>query len=325
MSLLLSCIRMLSNLGLYTSKFEPEFIVESRRYFCREAQIGSESRSLAGYLAECVEQIEQEVLRCDKFQLDLNTKREIVAVLEDEMVRKRLPILTDIMTIGSLLAKTDMTSLTRLYSLLERVGDVGAAIKPAWEKYIVTHGDTIIQDEQREGEMIPRLLEFKGALDKVWATSFKRNDTLSYALRDSFSTFINAKNPKRPHANNSKPAEMVAKYVDMVLRGIKPGSTSGAIAGMPQKTGKVVVPVEAEGAADEDAELVLQLENVLDLFRFIHGKDVFEAFYKKDLAKRLLLGRSANDDAEQLMLAKLKTGTYSPPPFPTPTSLIPPS
>ena len=32
------------------------------------------------------------------------------------------------------------------------------------------------------------------------------------------------------------------------------------------------------------------------------GKDVFEAFYKKDLAKRLLLGKSASVDAEKAMI-----------------------
>ncbi|XP_072674493.1 cullin-4B-like isoform X4 [Canis lupus baileyi] len=36
------------------------------------------------------------------------------------------------------------------------------------------------------------------------------------------------------------------------------------------------------------------------------GKDVFEAFYKKDLARRLLLGKSASVDAEKSMLSKLK-------------------
>ena len=34
---------------------------------------------------------------------------------------------------------------------------------------------------------------------------------------------------------------------------------------------------------------------------------MFEAFYKKDLAKRLLLGRSASTDAEKNMITKLKT------------------
>lgn len=38
------------------------------------------------------------------------------------------------------------------------------------------------------------------------------------------------------------------------------------------------------------------------------GKDVFEAFYKKDLAKRLLLGKTSSFDAEKAMIVKLKTG-----------------
>ncbi len=35
---------------------------------------------------------------------------------------------------------------------------------------------------------------------------------------------------------------------------------------------------------------------------------MFEAFYKKDLAKRLLVGKSASVDAEKSMLSKLKHG-----------------
>lgn len=38
-------------------------------------------------------------------------------------------------------------------------------------------------------------------------------------------------------------------------------------------------------------------------------KDVFEAFYKRDLAKRLLNKRSASDDMEKLMLVKLRDST----------------
>jgi len=46
---------------------------------------------------------------------------------------------------------------------------------------------------------------------------------------------------------------------------------------------------------------------VMEIFRFINGKDVFEAFYKKDLAKRLLLAKSASIDGEKAMITKLKT------------------
>eukprot|EP00798_Chlamydomonas_sp_ICE-L_P023806 gene23806-9369_t len=41
------------------------------------------------------------------------------------------------------------------------------------------------------------------------------------------------------------------------------------------------------------------------------GKDVFQAFYKKDLAKRLLLGKSASVDAEKSMMSKLKAESAS--------------
>lgn len=48
----------------------------------------------------------------------------------------------------------------------------------------------------------------------------------------------------------------------------------------------------------------------LDLCFVPPGKDVFEAFYKKDLAKRLLVGKSASVDAEKSMLSKLKHGEH---------------
>ena len=49
---------------------------------------------------------------------------------------------------------------------------------------------------------------------------------------------------------------------------------------------------------------------MLEIFRFIQGKDVFEAFYKKDLAKRLLLNKSASVDTEKLMIQKIKEGMF---------------
>lgn len=57
--------------------------------------------------------------------------------------------------------------------------------------------------------------------------------------------------------------------------------------------------------------MTLKFHLLCSLFPTIHtGKDVFEAFYKKDLAKRLLVGKSASVDAEKSMLSKLKHGMY---------------
>jgi cullin-4 len=50
-----------------------------------------------------------------------------------------------------------------------------------------------------------------------------------------------------------------------------------------------------------------QLESLLQLFVHLQAKDVFEAFYKKDLAKRLLGGRVQNMDLERQWVSLLKS------------------
>ena len=59
-----------------------------------------------------------------------------------------------------------------------------------------------------------------------------------------------------------------------------------------------------KGSSEEELEMIL--DKALTLFRYIVGKDVFEGFYKRELAKRLLHGKSASIDAEKSMISKLK-------------------
>jgi cullin 4 len=73
----------------------------------------------------------------------------------------------------------------------------------------------------------------------------------------------------------NRPAELLAKYVDAKLRGEK-------------------------GTSDDDVETLL--DRLMVLFRYIGSKDVFEAFYKKDLAKRLLLGGSSSSSSSSSTL-----------------------
>lgn len=146
--------------------------------------------------------------------------------------------------------------------------------------------------------MVVSLLEFKAQLDDTWVNSFHRNEELGHALREAFATFMNKsrKSESTGGTDNVKTGEMIAKYVDRLLKG-----------GWKLAPGRNMADVPL---ADEDAEINRQLDQVLDLFRFVNGKAVFEAFYKNDLARRLLMGRSASDDAEKSMLARLKTGWF---------------
>ncbi len=46
------------------------------------------------------------------------------------------------------------------------------------------------------------------------------------------------------------------------------------------------------------------------VFKYIEDKDVFQKFYAKMLAKRLVHQNSASDDAEASMISKLKVQQF---------------
>ena len=46
------------------------------------------------------------------------------------------------------------------------------------------------------------------------------------------------------------------------------------------------------------------------IFRYVEDKDVFQKFYSKLLAKRLVQQNSASDDAEASMISKLKVDSF---------------
>jgi len=135
--------------------------------------------------------------------------------------------------------------------------------------------------------------------------AFNKDEMFKFAMREAYSNFINDRKNTTSWAGNSLVGEVIAKYIDLLLR--------GGLKAVPRSLASDVVDrddAEKRGqgsTGDEDAELDRQLEQGLELFRFIEGKDVFEAFYKKDLARRLLMGRSASQDAERSMLTKLKS------------------
>lgn len=302
-------IKMFHSLAVYTEFFEPRLMSESQQYYASWAEKTVSATDLAGYVESCVKLIDQEMHRCDNFGLDQTTKKALEQYLEDIMVDQRQTRLLLVEDIGDLLAKDRPGTMPQLYSLLQR-RRLGEKLRPAFEAFIVKQGSEIVFDEEREQEMVMRLLEFKKKLDLILEQSFQRHEALGHTLREAFETFINKS--KRSSmtwgTDNPKPGEMIAKYVDMVLKGgTKAIRTSGVGIEDAQKAPD---NENQEGESeDEDVEISKQLDQVLDLFRFVHGKAVFEAFYKRDLARRLLLGRSASSDAEKSMLTRLKSGT----------------
>ncbi|KAF9258067.1 Cullin-domain-containing protein, partial [Marasmius fiardii PR-910] len=100
----------------------------------------------------------------------------------------------------------------------------------------------------------------------------KPDQDFVHALNDAFTLVFRAR--------RMKPAEALAKHLDKVLR-------------------------KGQGTMT-DAEFWDSLTKVLELYRYTDDKDVFRRFYHRQLAKRLLMQRSASDAFEKKMLKTLR-------------------
>ena len=308
--LLRKAVIMTHVLGIYSNDLEPRLLEDSSVYFQRWSSRQVNAENVADYLNDCQHLIALEIERCNFFGLDLSTKQEILKLLDDIAIEGKKADLTKGENLSRLIEQNQVEALRHLYLLLKRK-NLHESLKATFELYVVEEGSAIVFDEVRENEMVIRLLEFKKKLDNICISSFENNQVLFHSVREAFGVFINQ--TKKTKANwgtdNSKPGEMIAKYVDMILRGgVKAIPAALASTGVPAGTAR---NDDAEGSdMDEDVEIGKQLDQVLDMFRFVHGKAVFEAFYKRDLARRLLMARSASADAEKSMLTRLKSGKF---------------
>ncbi|KAG7168303.1 Cullin-4B-like, partial [Homarus americanus] len=198
-------------------------------------------------------------------------RRQLIYCVEKQLLSEHKTILLQ-KGLDSLLVQNRRHDLSLLYNLFARIKGGLEDLCTHFNAYIKSYGKTIVINPEKDKGMVQELLDFKDKMDGIVSECFNSSDKFVLALKEAFEHFINQR--------LNKPAELIAKFVDGKLR-----------AGNKEAT--------------ED-ELERLLDKIMVLFRFIHGKDVFEAFYKKDLAKRLLVGKSASVDAEKSMLSKLK-------------------
>lgn len=272
--LLKNLLRMLTDLQIYQLIFEKRFLEATERLYSAEGQRLMQERDVPEYLAHVDKRLNEENERL-LFYLDSSTKKPLVTTVEKQLLEQHLQQILQ-KGLDQLLNENRIADLTLMYQLFSRVKDGLKELVVHFSTFIKAAGRVVVvnptNDLEKDKDMVQHLLDFKDKLDNIIEVCFAQNPKFVNAMKESFENFINQR--------QNKPAELIAKYVDSKLR-----------AGNKEAT---------------EEELEKLLDKIMVLFRFIHGKDVFEAFYKKDLAKRLLVGKSASVDAEKSMLSKLK-------------------
>ncbi|KXS17899.1 cullin-4A [Gonapodya prolifera JEL478] len=277
--LLRSIVQALLDLDLYDLIFEPELLAETDRFYTEEGdrltsevtQAPDGGVALSHLLKRVEQRVQEESNRCtpNVGYLTPSSRRKLTQLAEAQFVKRNARALLDA-GFDKLMDAKATDDLTRLYTVFNRI-QCQDLLRDKFTNYTKTKGSAIVTDTTRDATLVDDLLEFKLRIDTTVSGPFRNDESFVHAAKESFERFINI----RPN----KPAELVAKYIDNLMR-------------------------QGKGLTDQEQEGLL--DRCLSLFRFIQGKDVFEAFYKRDLAKRLLLNRSSSDDAEKSMLMKLR-------------------
>ena len=238
-------------------------------FYKQESTAAIASSSPTDYVEYAYRRIQQEEQRSEWLLLTDSGRTDNVAAAREQLTTlhadKILAGLSDQIT------SKQLEGLAKIYQLIQSINRL-PDLRNSFAEYIKTHGASIVNDRDRDDDMIERLLEFKSFIDAVVSTGFQCDRDFVNAQKDSFEVFVNKR--------ENKPAELIAKFLDAKLRSGNKTMT--------------------------DQELEHNLDEALILFRYTHAKDMFEEFYKRHFAKRLLLNRSASSDAERSMLLKLK-------------------
>ncbi|PLW45501.1 hypothetical protein PCASD_05943 [Puccinia coronata f. sp. avenae] len=217
--------------------------------------------------------------------LNAQLLKAVLRLIESNLILVHLDVLLTrglVHLLESFPDPTSADSLRMLYTLLTRLGDQPTQqLQRGFSQWIKAAGAPIVQKPTTGGEeeeakqdagMIQRLIDFKTTLDRIVVDCFSRDREMFYAIKESFETFINQR--------HNKPAELLAKFLDLKMR--------------------------TASRSMNESEIETCLEHILILFRYSQAKDIFEEFYKRDLAKRLLLGKTSSIDLERHMVMKLK-------------------
>eukprot|EP00300_Choanocystis_sp_HF-7_P022640 c22044_g1_i1.p1 GENE.c22044_g1_i1~~c22044_g1_i1.p1 ORF type:complete len:764 (+),score=169.89 c22044_g1_i1:75-2294(+) len=271
--LLQRLLRMLVDLRVYQDMFLARFLAATADFYRDDAARMVGELDTAGYLAHCERRLNQESTRLTSAVDDATTLSLLNGLLEEHLLAGQYKRLLAA-GLDGLLDEGRHADLARLLWLLRRIKATGE-LRAAFVERIKRRGLALVNDTAHEDGLIEALLDLRARMDAVVTQAFGGAVDFVSGLREAMTAVVNAR--------HDRPAELLAKYIDREMRAKK------KYAGL---------------AAEETLNAVLEASLVL--FRYVSGRDVFEAFFKKDLAKRLLLGASASMDSEKALVLLLK-------------------
>jgi DNA-binding MarR family transcriptional regulator len=264
---------------LYEDEFESPYLENIRNYYKKKSFELIEKVSIEEYVSIALKRIDDEVTRCKYYCVPSSLQKVLEECKEQLIIQYKQKLLDKF---GDLLNNEQFNDCTNMYKLLSIVKDGILSLASIYEDYIAKYG---FNECKKLGNIklkdskayVDTLIEVHKKFRNITKDVFNSNPEFFAAVDKSLSKVINT--PISGKISHSP--EILAKYCDFLLK----------------KSPKVSI--------NED-EIEQKLENVIILFKYIDDKDIFQKFYSKILAKRLIYNTSVSEELEENMINRLK-------------------
>ncbi|KAK3358620.1 Cullin [Lasiosphaeria ovina] len=270
-----------TTLDVYRFHFEKPFLEATKAFYKNESKQFVAENSVVEYMKKAEARLDEEAERV-KIYLHPDIAVSLKKACDQVLIADHSNILRDEFQV--LLDNDREEDMARMYSLLSRIPDGLDPLRSKFEAHVRNAGLAAVAkvasdaDKLEPKVYVDALLEIHTQYQGLVKRAFKDEPEFTRSLDNACREFVNRNEVCKSGSNKSP--ELLAKYTDILLR----KSSTGV----------------------EDRELENTLTQIMTVFKYIEDKDVFQKFYSRMLARRLVHSNSSSDDAETSMISKLK-------------------
>ncbi|KAG5449362.1 Cullin-1 [Clonorchis sinensis] len=269
-------------LYVYQDYFERNFLAETERYYRLESVQFLQSNPVPEYLQKVEMRLNEERARVQAY-LHVSTLPKLIRSCEHHLLREHIDRLTS--EFVNLLNEDREEDIWRMYKLVGHFPNGMRALVSMVEDHVEEKGCEALRQVAKSALTDPKLyidtiLQIHRKNYNLVLSAFACDPAFTRALDKGCERFINRNAVTELAGSPRKSPELLAKYSDFLLK----------------KSPKDMQIDDLEEA----------LGQVMTVFKYIEDKDVFQKFYSKTLARRLVYNQSISEDAEASMISKLK-------------------
>ncbi|KAB5577747.1 Cullin [Coniochaeta sp. 2T2.1] len=270
-----------TTLDVYRYHFERPFLEATKNFYTAESKQFVAENSVVEYMKKAEIRLDEEEERV-KMYLHQDIALPLKKACNQALIADHSALLRDEFQV--LLDNDREEDMARMYSLLSRIPDGLDPLRSKFEAHVRKAGLAAVAKVSADVEKlepkvyVDALLEIHTQYQGLVKRAFNDEAEFTRSLDNACREFVNRNDVCKSGSNKSP--ELLAKYTDVLLR--------------------------KSGTGIEEAELENTLTQIMTVFKYIEDKDVFQKFYSRMLARRLVHSNSSSDDAETSMISKLK-------------------